>query len=125
MSNHQFLLHHVSMVVSNTQKSLEFYNGVLGMEEIERPDLGFPGAWLAIGPQQQLHLLELENTDPVTGRPDHGGRDRHVAMTVQSLAAIKQLLDTAGIRYTLSKSGRKALFCRDPDANAIEIIEPE
>jgi glyoxylase I family protein len=113
------------MVVSNTQKSLEFYSRILGMQQMKRPDLGFPGAWLAIGPQQQLHLLELENMDPVTGRPDHGGRDRHVAMTVKSLAAIKQLLDNAGIRYSLSKSGRKALFCRDPDANAIEIIELE
>ncbi|MGR9099900.1 MAG: VOC family protein, partial [Gammaproteobacteria bacterium] len=25
--------------------------------------------------------------------------------------------------YTLSKSGRQALFCRDPDGNALEILE--
>ena len=32
-------------------------------------------------------------------------------------------LEAAGIDYTLSQSGRAALFTRDPDANALEIIE--
>jgi len=32
-------------------------------------------------------------------------------------------LKKAGIVYTMSISGRRALFCRDPDGNAIEIIE--
>lgn len=29
----------------------------------------------------------------------------------------------AGIRYTLSKSGRPAIFTRDPDANALEFVQ--
>jgi len=94
------------------------------MQQIERPDLGFPGAWLKVG-EQQIHLLELDNPDPTTGRPEHGGRDRHVAMTVSSIAAVREELDNKGLKYTMSKSGRKALFCRDPDGNAIEIIERE
>ena len=32
-------------------------------------------------------------------------------------------LEAAGIPYTESRSGRQALFCRDPDANALELIE--
>jgi len=31
-------------------------------------------------------------------------------------------LDAAGISYTPSRSGRAALFCRDPDGNALEFI---
>jgi len=27
------------------------------------------------------------------------------------------------VPYTLSRSGRRALFCRDPDGNAIELVE--
>jgi glyoxylase I family protein len=124
MSVFDFIIHHASLIVSNTQRSLLFYSGVLGMQQIERPDLGFPGAWLKVG-EQQLHLLELDNPDPTTGRPLHGGRDRHVAMTVSSIAAVRDELDKHGIKYTMSISGRKALFCRDPDGNAIEIIERE
>jgi glyoxylase I family protein len=42
---------------------------------------------------------------------------------VSSIADVKDTLNDAGVFYTLSVSGRKALFCRDPDGNAIEIIE--
>jgi glyoxylase I family protein len=89
---------------------------------MERPDLGFKGAWLRLG-EQQLHLLELPNMDPTTGRPAHGGRDRHVALSTAALDPVKERLEQAGVPYTLSISGRRALFCRDPDGNAIEILE--
>jgi glyoxylase I family protein len=36
---------------------------------------------------------------------------------------LRQDLEQAGIAYTLSISGRKALFCRDRDGNALEFIE--
>jgi len=122
MSKHNFTLHHASLIVSDAELSLLFYRDVLGMQQTERPDLGFPEAWLQIG-QQQVHLLELNNPDPTTGRPAHGGRDRHVAMHVDSITALRDDLDQAGIGYTLSISGRKALFCRDRDGNALEFIE--
>lgn len=118
-----FHLHHVSLLVSNTQRSLKFYNGVLGLEQIERPDLPFPGAWLQVAEYQQVHLLELPNPDAGNERPEHGGRDRHFAMIIPDLDAMKIKLESAAIPYTLSKSGRRALFCRDPDNNAVEMIE--
>lgn len=122
MSRHNFKIHHASLVVSNTDQSLKLYRDILGMQQTERPNLGFPGAWLQIG-EQQIHLLELDNPDPTTGRPVHGGRDRHVAMYVDSITALRDDLDQAEIVYTLSISGRKALFCRDFDGNALEFIE--
>jgi glyoxylase I family protein len=115
--------HHVSLLVANTTRALDFYVGVLGLEiEPARPDLGFPGAWLRLG-DGQIHLLELPNPDPVEGRPEHGGRDRHTALRVDDLPSLCARLDSAKIPYTLSRSGRPALFCRDPDGNAIELIE--
>jgi hypothetical protein len=39
---------------------------------------------------------------------------------VETLA---QQLDKAGIAFTRSQSGRAALFCRDPDDNALEFVE--
>lgn len=121
MANIEYTLHHASLLVSNTQKSLQFYVNILGLQQTKRPELAFPGAWLKVG-SQQIHLLELDNPDPTTGRPKHGGRDRHVALTVLDLTPVKEALEKAGVEYTLSISGRQALFCRDPDGNAIEII---
>jgi len=115
-------LHHASLIVADTGKALIFYRDLLGLEpEPDRPDLGYPGAWLNIG-GQQLHLLELPNPDPVQGRPAHGGRDRHLAFRVGDLDALIGRLERAGVTYTASKSGRRALFCRDPDGNALEFI---
>ena len=122
MLKNSLILHHASLVVSDTETSVKFYSGVLGLEQIERPDLGFPGAWFKLG-EQQIHLLELTNVDPTTGRPEHGGRDRHVALSTTDLDSVREALEAAGITYTRSKSGRRALFCRDRDGNAIEILE--
>jgi len=115
--------HHASLIVEDTARALTFYRDLLGLEvDPQRPDLGFPGAWLGIG-GGSIHLLELPNPDPVSGRPVHGGRDRHLALTVTGLDALAAALQGAGMSYTLSRSGRRALFCRDPDGNALELIE--
>ena len=122
MSTNIFSLNHASFIVANLDVSLVFYCNILGLQQVDRPDLGFPGAWFQLG-SQQIHLLELENPDPVTGRPEHGGRDRHVALNALSLTPIQDALKKAGIVYTMSISGRRALFCRDPDGNTVEVIE--
>jgi len=113
---------HVSVVVVDVAGALAFYEGILGLAvDHGRPDLGYPGAWLDVG-GQQIHLLQVPNVDPVEGRPAHGGRDRHVALRVGDLEGLKERLEAAGVPYTPSRSGRAALFCRDPDGNAIELI---
>ena len=115
-------INHVSLLVEDTQRALGFYHGVLGLPiNHERPELGYPGAWLNLG-QGQIHLLELPSGDSGTRHP-HGGRDRHFALDVTDLAAVSAALDVAAIDYTPSRSGRRALFCRDPDGNAVELIE--
>ncbi|HWS04120.1 MAG TPA: VOC family protein [Gammaproteobacteria bacterium] len=116
-------IHHASLIVADTARALRFYCDLLGLHtDSTRPDLGYPGAWLQIG-TEQIHLLELPNPDPVEGRPAHGGRDRHLAVLVDDLDALARALDTAGVAFTRSRSGRRALFCRDPDGNALELIE--
>ncbi len=114
---------HISVVVADTDRALTFYREVLGLRvDGTRPDLDYPGAWLSLG-AQQIHLLELPNPDPVDGRPAHVGRDRHGALYVENLEELKDRLERAGIAYTTSRSGRRALFCRDPDGNGWEFME--
>ena len=116
-------IHHVSLLVADTARSLDFYCGLLGLARDEaRPDLGYAGAWLWAG-ARQLHLIELPSPDPVTGRPAHVGRDRHTALRIVDLDALRAALERAGIACALSRSGRRALFCRDPDGNGLEFIE--
>jgi glyoxylase I family protein len=117
---------HASVLVENTNRALEFYTGVLGLgQNHNRPELSYPGAWLDLGEGGQIHLIELPNPDPVHDRPTHGGRDRHTALTVSSLDEVIAQLELAKLPYTLSSSGRRALFCRDYDGNTLELIEKQ
>ena len=115
-------IHHASLIISDLEKSRVFYQDVLGLQIDEgRPELGFNGLWLKVG-DQQIHLLLLENPDPTEGRPEHGGRDRHIALAVNNFEQFAKQLEQANISFARSLSGRQALFCRDPDGNALEFI---
>lgn len=116
---------HAGVLVASTPTSLAWYTGLLGMADdthLRNAALPFPGAFVRAG-ASQIHLMELPNPDPVDGRPPHGGRDRHVAVTVAALGGVVARLDAAAWPYTMSASGRRALFVRDPDGNAVELIE--
>ena len=116
-------INHISLLVSDKERALRFYCGLLGLQvDDSRPESGYPGAWLKVG-DGQIHLLELGRPGDGVKAFGHGGRDRHVALNVSDLNAVMQALDMAGVAYTLSRSGRSALFFRDPDGNAIELVE--
>jgi catechol 2,3-dioxygenase-like lactoylglutathione lyase family enzyme len=115
---------HTTFLTSDLAKSRTFYEGVLCLKvNTLRPKMSFDGVWYDVASQQQIHLMVLPNPEAGLQRPLHGGRDRHVALCVQNLTSLMERLDEAGIVYTVSQSGRRALFCRDPDQNALEFIE--
>ncbi len=127
MSASGFRIHsllHATFLVRDAERSLRFYRDLLGLvPDSERPDLGYPGFWFDLADGRQLHVMELPSPDPAEGRPAHGGRDRHVALAVDDLDALAARLEEAGVATTRSRSGRAALFCRDPDGNALEFIQ--
>ena len=113
---------HVSVLVRDVPRALRFYQDLLGFSLCARPDLGYPGAWLYVSHEQQIHLLGLcEEREALSDR--RPGHDRHVAFVVSGLALLRARLEEAGISTVGSRSGRPALFCRDPDGNALEFIE--
>lgn len=114
---------HVTFLTSDLAKSRVFYEGVLGLRsDPKRPPMSFDGVWYDVAANQQIHLMLLPDPEAGLLRPAHGGRDRHVALSVSDLAQLRVCLDAAEIAYTLSQSGRPALFCRDPDGNALEFV---
>lgn len=117
-------LHHVTFITADLMRSRAFYQDLLGLQsDPQRPQMRFDGVWYELAAGQQLHLMLLPNVEAGLSRPAHGGRDRHVAFAVSDLDTLIGKLQTAAIPYSLSQSGRRALFCRDPDDNALEFIE--
>ncbi|MFP4606145.1 MAG: VOC family protein [Thiohalospira sp.] len=118
-------IHHVAVLVADLERSLAFYRDLLGLSvDPARPDLGYPGAWLTVG-RRQLHLMVLPDPDAEAERPEHGGRDRHIALAVDEVDALAERLEAVGVAVTRSRSGRAAIFCRDPDGNALEFTALE
>lgn len=119
-----FGIHHATFLSADLARSRGFYEGLLGLRpDSQRPAMSFDGIWYDLAAGQQLHLMRLPDPEAGLQRPAHGGRDRHVAFSVSDLAPLIARLEQAGVSYTLSQSGRRALFCRDPDGNALEFIE--
>lgn len=116
---------HVSLLVPDLAAARSFYEGVLGLAPSpKRPAMPYDGVWYELD-AQQIHLLCLPSPDTGVIRPEHGGRDRHTAFAVEHLDGLMMALDLARVPYTLSRSGRRALFCRDPAGNALEFIALE
>jgi len=114
---------HIGLIVSDLQRAAEFYEQILGLSRTPRPVLGFDGLWFGLEGDQQIHLMLLDSPYAACKKPEHGGRDNHIALHTHDFDVIHQRLDAAHIPYTMSKSGRIALFCRDPDGNTIELIK--
>jgi catechol 2,3-dioxygenase-like lactoylglutathione lyase family enzyme len=116
-------LDHVSIIVKDADAAVTFYQALLGLEKLERPALGFPGYWLDLYNGQSLHIMQLPNPNADTQRPEHGGRDYHFALRVDSIEMFALKLEQLQMPFTRSRSGRKALFAKDPDNNAFELFE--
>jgi glyoxylase I family protein len=115
---------HATILVADLARARAFYEQILGFTASPaRPEMSFAGVWYELGVQQQLHLMQLPSPEAGLQRPANGGRDRHLAFAVDDLPALMHRLEGAGIRYNLSQTGRRALFCRDPDDNALEFVE--
>ncbi len=115
---------HTTFLTTDLPKARAFYEGILSLKpNLQRPTMSYDGVWYDVAASQQIHLMLLPNPEAGLQRPEHGGRDRHVALAVADLEKLIARLKQAEIGYTLSKSDRRALFCRDPDGNALEFIE--
>ena len=79
----------------------------------------------------QLQVLQVaespmnESPPPACSAVQHGGRDRHFCVGVASIKPLVARLEAAGIKFTMSMSGRPAMFFRDPDMNCLEVVEVE
>jgi catechol 2,3-dioxygenase-like lactoylglutathione lyase family enzyme len=111
-------MNHFTVIASNAHATLDFYVGLLGLEEGYRPDLGFDGAWLYAGDRAVLHLY----FDRPVPQPPAGVID-HVAFTCQSLKAVKSRFDVLGYPYQLQhrEGGAWQLFCHDPNGAKVEL----
>src|ERR1700736_5420212 len=137
---------HTGFTVANIERSLVFWQNVLGFELSHRAhhtgDLasevtGVPGAEISIavlkGYGHKIELLEYlapPDRKQVALRPCDVG-SVHVALTVDDLDAVLSAIaasgwKTAGRPQTLQSgpnAGKRVVYVRDPDGTTIEFME--
>jgi catechol 2,3-dioxygenase-like lactoylglutathione lyase family enzyme len=113
--------HHVSFSVADLERSKRFYEGVLGLETLPRPDFGIAGAWYRAG-NVQVHLI---------ARPESAGAEppkpfspiaNHTAFGIDDYAKTLSLLRERGVEVLETQPGvGPQMWIRDPDGNVIEL----
>ena len=112
-------MNHFTVIAENLDRTLEFYVGLLGLEQGHRPDLGFPGAWLYADGRAILHVYG--------DRPVPAGRAGvidHMAFSARGLKEMKARFDARGWKYELRQqagAGTWQLFSHDPNGARVEL----
>jgi glyoxylase I family protein len=117
----QRLLDHTSICVTNVERSRQFYEGLLGLTPMERPDFGFPGMWYQLG-DGQLHLIQRERTAAPGNDGTINATDPHFAIQVDDLEGMRRCIQAAGVQMLDFGSGQ--LWVHDPDGNTVELRTP-
>lgn len=116
-------LHHVSVAVTNLERSKTFYGEVLGFKEsTERPDFGVPGAWYQIG-TTQVHLVQWVDGKTLRGTTEIDIADGHFAIRVSDMDAFIRRLETYNVKMLnmpVNKTQWHQVYISDPDGNLIE-----
>jgi catechol 2,3-dioxygenase-like lactoylglutathione lyase family enzyme len=124
-------LDHAALLVSDPERSRAFYVGVLGLEEVPRPEtFEFPGLWLQIG-DQQLHLIR--EAEDGRAREDYsagelaGGFTSHFAIEVDDLRATIAAVSATGGELAGGPrprgDGVMQAYISDPDGHVVELMQ--
>ena len=108
---------HVSVIITDVERSRRFYRDLLGLKEIAKPrTFDFVVLWFDLG-NQQLHLLLKDRPDTLS--------PRHFALRVADVRAARAYFQRHGVsvQETTPIPGADRFFIADPDGNRIEIIQ--
>lgn len=123
---------HVSIVVTDLDRSVAFYQDLFELERRERPPFTIPGAWLACG-TLQIHLV-LNANGTFRSQPGIDNGDVHFAFRTDDFDAVLDRLVAKGFdehaeedapnRLMVLRTGLAGfpqVYLRDPDRNIVEI----
>lgn len=141
-------VHHTGIVVSDLERSLAFYHGVLGLELASEPSPLFddPGLGPAVGvPGAKLRLVTLRAGDDIVELleytqppspveqplPQNALGAHHVCLRVDDVRARKRELEAKGVEFLSDVNvvdegvlaGWRWVYFKDPDGITLELLE--
>lgn len=116
-------LNHVSFCVPDLDAAMHFYQQVLGCETIDRPDFGFPGAWLQAS-NIQIHLIVApEGVEGLGSNPDRTiPLANHTAFSIDDYEKTRDHLKEHDLAVVETSAEQGQMWVSDPAGNIIELI---
>jgi len=118
-------LDHCAIRTAQLDLTIDFYTGVLGLVDGDRPGFPFPGAWLYLGDKPVIHLIGVEDADATVDHSAGGtGAIDHIAFHGTGLAQMRARLAELGIAWrdlTVPDLGLQQVFLKDPNGITVEI----
>ena len=122
-------VHHIAIICSHYERSLDFYTRVLGMNIIAehyRAERMSHKTDLALGNDYVVELFSFPDPPSRLTRPEAAGL-RHLAFEVDSVAAAVGELEGMGVPHEDIRvdecTGQPFVFLHDPDGLPIELYE--
>lgn len=116
------LLDHYNIRTAKLADTVDFYERVLGLENGERPNFSFPGAWLYSEGRPVVHLIDIAGSGEA--QKEGTGAVDHIAFVSNGFEAMKQHLAGTGYEYEsrIVPGGKLwQIFVRDPNGLMIEL----
>ena len=116
---------HLTLASRDVDRSCEFFTNTLGWASLARPNnIVTKGAWLSMGPGQELHLNQVEDFEPPLFEDEFA---RHVAVEFPAN-------DFESLKCRLLKHGAELIpprrdtpferfFFRDPNGYVFEVVD--
>lgn len=113
---------HINIDTCCPDETVAFYEDILGLENRpdDRPDFGFPGAWLFLGDTAVVHLNFIDKDD----RFEQRSAFNHIAFEGSDFDAMCALLDDRGLQYRTSQRPEinlQQVFVDDPNGVRVEV----
>ena len=124
---HNFSFNHIALSVKDVDESVQFYQKVLNLEEIENTASDSKTRWLSLNQGKQLHLIPRPNSEIKTNKAVH------FALATNDISSFIKHLEELEIDYSdwrntptkdyVRKDGIKQVYFQDPNGYWIEINE--
>ncbi len=122
-------IEHVSINVTDINRSLDFYGRILGFTKLQTVDCGeFDITYFGLPDRSRLELFDYRGKSPNTLRQESEVGLRHLAFQVEDVGAHEKQLRAEGVEITLPTCdlpnlGVRVLLFLDPNGVTIEFCE--
>ncbi len=118
----------IGLVVSDIRQSLNFYQGLLGLEKIEELQTGFGTLHRLRYGTSDVKLIDPKQVPPAgaIGLEKQLGF-RYLTFVIRNLSGLCATLREKGVEFTIPETqirpGTRIAMVKDPDGNIVEFVE--